>query len=130
MGRLGIRIALIVLMLGTTFAAQSKSRSLAEAPVRDTPTAAKAPPADPQFGQRRNQEEPLDARMERARLKAWNKERYENLQKDTNKLLVLATELKESVDKANKDMLSLQVIRKTEEVEKLAKSVREKMKAF
>jgi hypothetical protein len=63
-------------------------------------------------------------------LKAWNKERYENLKKDTDKLLELATQLKESVDKANKDMLSLEVIRKTEEVEKLAKQVRQKMKAI
>ncbi|HUS19296.1 MAG TPA: hypothetical protein VMZ25_06575 [Terriglobales bacterium] len=86
-------------------------------------------PSDPQFGSRRNQDEPFDAKLERERLKAMNKERYENLKKDTDKLLKLATELKESVDKANKDMLSLEVIRKTEEVEKLAKAVREKMKA-
>lgn len=94
-----------------------------------TRSSARATQTDPQFQQRRNQEDPMDIRLERERLKALNKERFESLKKDTDKLLQLATELKESVDKANKDMLSLEVIRKTEEVEKLAKRVREKMKA-
>jgi hypothetical protein len=62
--------------------------------------------------------------------KALNKERFEKLKKDTDELLKLATELKESVDKANQNTLSLDVIRKTEQIEKLAKSVRDKMKNF
>jgi hypothetical protein len=43
-------------------------------------------------------------------------------------LLALATELKVDMDKTNKDMLSLDVIRKADEIEKLAHSVKEKMK--
>ncbi len=62
--------------------------------------------------------------------KALNKERYVKLKSDTDQLLKLATELKESVDKANQDTLSLDVIKKTEQIEKLAKSVREKMKNY
>ena len=127
MSRKSLRVAIIFLLLLPTFAAQS--RTVAETPRRATEPPPPPPVTDPQFGPRRNQEEPPDARMERDRLKAWNKERYENLKKDTDKLLKLATELKESVDKANKDMLSLEVIRKTEEVERLARSVREKMRA-
>jgi len=41
----------------------------------------------------------------------------------------LATELKQYVDKSNENMLSINVIRKAEEIEKLAKNVKEKMKA-
>jgi len=59
-----------------------------------------------------------------------NKDRYEKLKKNTDELLKLATELKESVDKANQDTLSVDVIKKTEQIEKLAKSIRDKMKNY
>lgn len=60
---------------------------------------------------------------------ARNKDRQSSLKKDTDQLLQLATELKQSVDKTNEHVLSLDVIKKTEAVEKLAKSIRDKMKA-
>jgi hypothetical protein len=68
----------------------------------------------------RRQEE----RMENAR----NVQRQEQLVRDTNKLLALATELKTYVDKTNKDTLSVDVVKKAEEIEKLAKSVKDKMR--
>jgi len=48
---------------------------------------------------------------------------------DTAKLLTLANELKAELDKSNKDTLSLSVIRKADQVEKLAHKVRDEMKA-
>jgi hypothetical protein len=57
-----------------------------------------------------------------------NGERQKKLVADTEKLLALANELKLDVDKSNKNMLSLDVIRKADEIEKLAHSVKEKMK--
>jgi hypothetical protein len=48
---------------------------------------------------------------------------------DTAKLLALANELKAELDKSSKDTLSLNVIRKAEQVEKLAHKVRDEMKA-
>lgn len=56
------------------------------------------------------------------------KERIAALKSDTDKLVKLSLELKTSVDKSDENVLSLDVIRKAEEIEKLAKSVREKMK--
>ena len=56
------------------------------------------------------------------------KERVAALKSDTDKLLKLSVELKNYVDKSDENVLSLDVIRKAEEIEKLAKSVREKMK--
>ena len=56
------------------------------------------------------------------------KERVAALRHDTDKLLRLSVELKESVDKSDENVLSLDVIKKAEEIEKLAHSVREKMK--
>jgi hypothetical protein len=47
---------------------------------------------------------------------------------DTDRLLVLATDLKARVDKSTKDTLSLDVIKKADEIEKLAHSVKERMK--
>ena len=63
-------------------------------------------------------------RMERTR----NSERQKRLVADTDKLLALATELKQEVDKTNKDVMSVEVIKKADEIEKLARSVKEKMK--
>jgi uncharacterized iron-regulated membrane protein len=55
-------------------------------------------------------------------------ERQKRLVADTDKLLALATDLKQQVDKTNKNILSVDVIKKAEEIEKLAHSVKERMK--
>ncbi|GAC1418875.1 MAG: hypothetical protein NVS9B15_00170 [Acidobacteriaceae bacterium] len=68
------------------------------------------------------------SRMQREQEKARNDDRQKKLVADTEKLLALATELKANVDKTNKDTMSVDVIRKAEEIEKLAHSVKEKMK--
>jgi hypothetical protein len=56
------------------------------------------------------------------------KERAAAIKSDTDKLLKLSVELKSYVDKSDENVLSLDVIKKAEEIERLAKSVREKMK--
>ena len=60
--------------------------------------------------------------------KARNKDRQQSLKKDTDQLLQLATELKQYVDQSNENTLSMDVIKKAEEVEKLAHRVKEKMR--
>jgi hypothetical protein len=47
---------------------------------------------------------------------------------ESTQLLAMAVELKAAVDKTNKDTLSLNVIRKADAIEKLAKTVRGKTK--
>lgn len=59
---------------------------------------------------------------------AANLERKRQIAADTAKLLELANDLKQEVDKTDKDTMSLDVIKKAETIEKLAKSVKEKMK--
>ena len=59
---------------------------------------------------------------------AANLERKKQIADDSAKLLKLASDLKSEVDKTSKDTLSLGVIRKAEEIEKLAHNVKEKMK--
>ncbi|MGH9500463.1 MAG: hypothetical protein ACRD3L_15080 [Terriglobales bacterium] len=57
-----------------------------------------------------------------------NQERQAQLRRDTERLYRLSTELKQYVDKSSENTLSLEVIKKAEEIEKLAHSVKEKMK--
>lgn len=66
--------------------------------------------------------------MEREMAKKANLERQADLKRDTDKLLKLANELKEYVDKTNEGTLSVDVVKKAEEIEKLAHSVKDKMK--
>ena len=89
-------------------------------------TASAAAPA--QFGNQRTEPDPMDVKRQKEQQKNLNQERVKEIKQDTDKLLDLANELKKSVDAANDNTLSLDVIRKTEEIEKLAKKVRGKMK--
>lgn len=57
-----------------------------------------------------------------------NAEKQKQLADDTARLLQLANELKVEMDKSTKDTLSLTVMKKAEEVEKLARKVRDEMK--
>jgi hypothetical protein len=74
-------------------------------------------------------DEQMRARVEKEAAKKWNKERQAELKKDTDKLLELATQLKQQVDKSNENILSLDVVKKADEIEKLAHAVREKMRS-
>ena len=71
-----------------------------------------------------------DVRLQRERAKKLNQDRHAALQRDTDKLLKLTTELKDYVDKSNENVLSLDVVKKAEEIEKLARSVKDKMKGY
>src|ERR1019366_2053550 len=97
----------------------------------NTQTATPRPPTPPVRG------EPMPAtgdadesreRMARDMAKKANQERQALLKSDTDKLLKLAVELKDYVNKSNENVLSLEVLKKAEEIEKLAHSVKDKMK--
>jgi hypothetical protein len=55
-------------------------------------------------------------------------ERKRQISDESTRLLAMAIALKAEVDKTTKDTLSLNVIRKADEIERLAKTVKEKMK--
>jgi len=67
-------------------------------------------------------------RLARDMAKRANLERQALLRSDTEKLVKLTTELRDYVDKSNENVLSLDVLKKADEIEKLAHSVKEKMK--
>lgn len=87
------------------------------------PTA--APASAPQYETR---QDPTQKEMQDRMMREANKKRQQDIRDDTDKLFLLATELKAAVDKTNENLLSIDVVRKADEVEKLAKKVKEKMK--
>jgi methionyl-tRNA synthetase len=88
------------------------------------------PPRPPDYPPNRppTLEEEQHAKIEKEMAKKANQQRQAELKRDTDKLLKLATELKQYVDKTNENTLSLEVLKKAEEIEKLAHSVKDKMK--
>jgi hypothetical protein len=72
--------------------------------------------------------DPMDPHRADQQERLRNNDRQKRLVADTDKLLALATDLKAQVDKSTKDTLSVDVIKKAEEIEKLARSVKERMK--
>jgi hypothetical protein len=67
-------------------------------------------------------------KAQREQQKALQKRNYEQLKADTDKLLQLSTELKAYVDKTNENVLSYDVVKKAAEIERLARSVKERMR--
>lgn len=72
--------------------------------------------------------DPLRDKMEAARAKGLRDDRHKKLESDADKLLALATELKSEVDKTSKDELSVDVVKKAGEMEKLAHDLKERMR--
>lgn len=70
----------------------------------------------------------MQAHFEQQQIANMVAERHAQLQRDTDKLVALTAELKQNVDKAGRNFLSMDVIRTAQEIQKLAKSVQEKMK--
>jgi hypothetical protein len=85
-------------------------------------------PSKPTTAINPDEPDPLDAHRAEKQAKLQNDDRQKRLVADTDKLLLLATDLKAKVDKSTKDTLSLDVIKKADEIEKLAHSVKERMK--
>ncbi len=66
--------------------------------------------------------------LEQEQVKRLLAQRQTQLRVDTEKLLALAAELKLHVDGTGANVLSMDVIKKAQEIQKLAKSVQDKMR--
>ena len=94
-----------------------------------TPLGSSSQTARPPYVDRsRDGENPVNQSLQEQIEKGRQSERQKKLIADTDRLLALANELKIDVDKTTKDQMSIQVIHKAEEIEKLARSVKERMK--
>lgn len=72
--------------------------------------------------------DPQAALMEARRVRSLATDRQKKIIDDVTRLAQLAGEVKTGVDQANKSETSADVIRKTEEIEKLAHDVKQRMK--
>ena len=120
-GRLGLSAASVLLIAGSTAGSQTyDTGQMQQPPTMQQPL--------PPFGEAPNHSDPMQrqrmAKMEKAR----NTDRQKQLERDTDKLLTLAKELKDEVDKSNEDTLSVDVVKKAAAIEKLAKSVKDRMR--
>lgn len=88
-----------------------------------SPAAVRMPDANDQMQMKQQSKQSKQAKFEAA-----NAARRKQIADDAARLLQLATELKAAVAKTDKDTLSLEVVRKAESIERLAKGVKEKMK--
>lgn len=93
--------------------AQTQAKTPANSPAPAQPAAAAKAAQNPG--------DPAEARPAEAR--------KDQIAADSAKLFELANELKAEMDKSTKDTLSLSVMKKAEEVEKLARKVRDEMRA-
>jgi hypothetical protein len=108
-------VPLSVLLFAIALPPSAFARNPTQSPHAQQPSAI---PEDPE----------RQAAMDKEMAKKANQERQVQLRRDTDHLLRLSSELKQYVDKSSENTLSLEVIKKAEEIEKLAHSVKEKMK--
>jgi hypothetical protein len=107
----------ILLLAGASFAIPAHAQEpISEPPQQQGPPEA-VPPID-------RSEQQVLRKMAQER----NVARQKELVAEANKLLELAKKLKAEVEKSNKDQLSLSVVDTAGEMEKLAKSVKDKMR--
>ena len=80
------------------------------------------------LGLQRPEEPQIPPEQAKAMEKAREQQRYKDMKRDAEKLLELATELKQQVDRSDENTLSLDVVKKAEQIEKLAHSVKSRMR--
>ena len=125
-----LRVATIGVVLGTACSVRVSGGQMF--PQQTMPQSGRqvpgAPPSRPGMGSNPADTDPLESHRAEQQEKLRNNDRQKRLVADTDKLLALATDLKAQVDKSTKDTLSVDVIKKADEIEKLAHSVKERMK--
>jgi len=72
--------------------------------------------------------DPMAAQQRASRARAFADDRQKHIVDETAKLLQLATELKVDVDKSSKNELSLDGVKKADDIEKLARDVKQRMR--
>lgn len=115
-------IALILLLTQPLYASNAIDLIGTDAQTTATPET-----GEPQFPSKKPDDAGL-VEMNRKMQQQRQKQNYRELKRDAERLLEVATELKQYVDKTNEQVLSLEVLRKAEEMEKLSKDLKNRMK--
>lgn len=85
-------------------------------------------PSDQQFPNQDNPKSAAELKVEKQLEKERQKQRWQEIKRRSEQLLEVATELKQYVDKSGENVLSVEVIKKAEQMEKLSKDLQKKMK--
>jgi hypothetical protein len=126
--------ALTVVVLGMVAGAGGRAGPAVDAQHSQAPGTTAGPPGPPGPIPPLDQpatalpDNPMRGRMEAERMKALNDDRHKRLTADVDRLVELTNELKTDVDKTSKDELSVEVVKKAQEIEKLAHDVQSRMK--
>jgi hypothetical protein len=119
---LAVRFTLLLVCLAPAWAAHAQQQlpdaSQGLPPIRGTSTSPGADPSRPDAG--------VQEHLQILR----NDARQKQLVADTQKLLVLAQQLRDEVAKSKKDELSVSVMKTSDQIEKLAKHVKEEMRGY
>lgn len=86
------------------------------------------PPVIPGVNPRSSDQDEATRRMTEQMALKRNSQRQEQIVADTAHLLDLAQKLNADVSKSSKDTLSISVVKEAEEIEKLAKTIKERMR--
>ncbi len=120
-----VAIALFVTLL----LAVSRTASSAQASLRTEPQPTVGLSPAEVSPQQQNETTGPSAPQDRDLAKERRKQQWREIKRDSERLLEVATELKQYVDKSGEGVLSVEVIRKAEEMEKLSKALQKKMKS-
>jgi hypothetical protein len=128
--RVGSAGVAVILMLGAgartaPMAAQQQQPTTPQQPGASPP---KLPSHVPDMENLDPGPDPMRASMQEQAIRATNEQRHKKMLEDANRMVQLSNELKADVEKAQKDELSLEVMKKAAEVEKLAHDVQQRMK--
>jgi hypothetical protein len=114
-------VGAMVVVMGSTALSEGQMPGIA------SPPAQLNPPVPPSNRNRRDPDEAVSPEMVDKQERARNLERQRKMIEDTDKLVALAGDLKAQVEKANGSVAPPDQAKKAEEIEKLAKSVRDHM---
>jgi hypothetical protein len=115
--------AIVLVAAAFAFPAAHAQNRMPIPPVASDPSASDANPSGANLPP-----DPNHLRMAKSMAEERNAIRQKQIVADTQQLLDLAKQLKDAVDKSSKDQLSLSVVNTATEIEKLAKTVKEKMR--
>ena len=120
-------VPILALIIWVSARAQQSASSSSQQPTPATSPERNAPKQDQSPKHDQLQEQKPDSAQDAKQLSP-EEARQAQIVADTKKLYELAQELQAEVAKSNKNTLSLAVVKKAAEVEKLAKSLKERMK--
>jgi hypothetical protein len=119
----------VMLLILSTRQKGDQALGQSQAPTQYPPTAGQVN-GRPPFGQEPEQnQDPMLLHAQQAAARKRNIERQNKLVADSSRIVELANELSTSVGPSGKDPTSAAMSKKAEEIEKLAKSVRDLMKS-